>query len=67
MIIGGQAGIIDHLKIHKNVIIGPKSYVVKSIKANSYFSGNPARNHKDHIKQDIIVQKLPAIYKKLIK
>ena len=51
----------------KNVIIGPKSYVVKSIKANSYFSGNPARNHKDHIRQDILIAKLPKIYKKIFK
>ena len=67
VVIGGQAGIIDHLKIEDNVIIGPKSYVIKSIESNSYLSGNPARNHKDHIRQDILIQKLPEIYKKISK
>ena len=67
VIIGGQTGIIDHLKISDNVVIGPKSYVIKSINNGSYFSGNPARNHKDHLKQDILISKLPEIYKKIKK
>ena len=67
VIIGGQAGIIDNLIIENNVIIGPKSFVVKSIKESSYLSGNPARNHKDHIKHDILISRLPEIYKKVFK
>ena len=65
VVIGGQTGIIDHLNIENNVIIGPKSYVVKSIKKGLYFSGNPARKHKDHIRQTILISKLPDIYKKI--
>jgi UDP-3-O-[3-hydroxymyristoyl] glucosamine N-acyltransferase len=67
VIIGGQTGIIDNLLINENVIIGPKSYVIKSIEANTYVSGNPARNHRDHVKQDILISKLPEIYKKITK
>ena len=67
VIIGGQTGIIDHLKIGNSVIIGPKSYVIKSINNDSYFSGNPARNHKDHVKQDILISKLSEIYKEIQK
>ncbi len=65
VIIGGQAGIIDNLTIQDNVVIGPRSFVVKSITKNLYVSGNPARNHKDHVKQDILITKLPQIYKKI--
>ena len=65
VIIGGQAGIIDNLIIEDNVVIGPRSFVIKSIKKNLYVSGNPARNHKDHVKQDILISKLPKIYKKV--
>ena len=67
VIIGGQTGIIDNLLINENVIIGPKSYVIKSIEENTYVSGNPARNHRDHVKQDILISKLPEIYKKITK
>ena len=66
VIIGGQAGIIDNLIVEDNVIIGPRSFVVKSIPKKSYVSGNPARNHKDHVKQDILISKLPDIYKKFL-
>ena len=66
VIIGGQTGIIDNLIVKDNVIIGPRSYVIKSVDENSYVSGNPARNHKDHIKQDILISKLPAMYKKFL-
>ena len=65
VVIGGQSGIIDNLVIDENVIIGPKSFVLKSIKSNSYVSGNPARNHLDRIKQDVLISKLPEINKKL--
>ena len=65
VVIGGQTGIVDNLIIADNVIVGPRSFVVKSIKSNSYVSGNPARNHSDHIKQDILISKLPEIYKKI--
>ena len=67
VIVGGQTGIIDNLLINENVIIGPKSYVIKSIEENTYVSGNPARNHRDHVKQDILISKLPEIYKKITK
>ncbi len=63
--IGGQTGIIDNLRIEDNVIIGPRSFVLKSISEKLYVSGNPARNHKDHIKQDVLIAKLPDIYKKI--
>jgi len=63
VMIGGQAGIIDNLVVEDHAIIGPRSYVIKSVSKNSYVSGNPARNHKDHIKQDILISKLPDMYK----
>ena len=67
VIIGGQTGIIDHIKIENNAIVGPKSFIIKSIKSNSYVSGNPGRNHRDRVKQDILIQRLPDIYKKITK
>ena len=65
VIIGGQTGIIDNLSIYDNAIIGPKSFVVKSIKKSLYVSGNPAIKHRENVKKNIIISKLPEIYKKL--
>ncbi len=67
VVLGGQSGIIDNLHIYDNVIIGPKSFIAKNVNKGSYVSGNPAINHKDNIKKNIIISKLPELYKKLSK
>ena len=61
--IGGQVGIVGHLKIGNNVSIGAKSLVTKSFKNNYFISGNPASNHKDRVKRDIALRKLPQLIK----
>ena len=63
--IAGKVGIIDHIHIGKNSTILTSSCVLKSIKPNSLYSGNPARPHKNRVKEDVIVSKLPNLYKKL--
>ncbi len=62
--IGGQVGIIGHLNIGDNCLIGAKSLVTKSFSKNLFISGNPARLHKERIKQDIALRKLSANSKK---
>ena len=61
--IGGQVGIVGHLSIGDNSIIGAQSLVTKSFGKGVFVSGNPARLHKDRIKQDIALRKLPNIIK----
>jgi len=63
--IAGKVAIIDHIVIGKNSTILTGSCVFKSIKENSLYSGNPARPHKNRVKEDIVVSKLPELYKKL--
>ena len=65
--IGGKVGFIDHINVGDNSMIVAHSMVYKSIPSNSYFSGDPARNHKDRVKQDILINKLSTIYKKIKK
>ena len=62
--IGGQVGIIGHLKIGDNCLIGAKSLVTKSFSENLFISGNPARLHKERIKQDAVLRKLSTDSKK---
>jgi UDP-3-O-[3-hydroxymyristoyl] glucosamine N-acyltransferase len=63
--IAGQCGIADNLNIADNCIIAAKSAVLQSLPKNSFVSGNPARNHKDRIKQEIIIQQLPELLKRI--
>lgn len=67
VIIGGKVGFIDHIDVGDNTKIVAHSMVYKSIPSNSYFSGDPARDHKQRIKQDIIISKITDIYKKIKK
>ena len=65
VMIGGKVGFIDHINVGNNSIIVAHSMVYKSIKSDSYFSGDPARNHRDRVKEDILVSKLPKISDKV--
>ena len=63
--IAGQVGIIDRIEIGDNVVIASKSAIFKSVKSGSFVSGIPARKHNDRIRQDVLISKLPEIYKKI--
>ena len=63
MSIGGQVGIVGHLSIGNNSIIGAKSLVTKSFPDNVFLSGNPATFHQDRVKRDIALRKLKDIIK----
>ena len=67
VIIAGQSGIIDHINVGDNSTIAVKSCVYKNLPENSFVSGIPAINHLDKLKQDIIIKKLPLIYKNIKK
>jgi UDP-3-O-[3-hydroxymyristoyl] glucosamine N-acyltransferase len=56
--VAGQVGIIDHLIIKKNTIITAKSLVCNSTDNNSFLSGNPARPHRDFLKQQLFLRKM---------
>ena len=63
--IGGQVGITGHLKIGDNCLIGAKSLVTKSFAKGLFLSGNPAKIHKDRVKEEIALRELPQYIKKI--
>ena len=65
--LAGQVGIVGHLTIGKGSIIAAKSAVFQSLEPNSFVSGIPARNHKDRLRQDVIVNQLPNILNRIRK
>ncbi len=65
--IGGQVGIVGHITIGDNCMIGAKSLVTKSFSKGLFLSGNPAKIHKDRVKEEIALRKLPNYMKKIIK
>ena len=65
--IAGQVGIIDHLTIGSGSVIAAKSGVFQSIGENSFVSGTPARPHKERLRQNAAVNKLPDLLKRVRK
>ena len=61
---GGQVGIVGHIEIADNVIIAGKSLVTKSIFKSELISGIPAKNHKERMKKEAIINRLPNVIEK---
>lgn len=65
VILAGHSGVDGHVVIGDNVRVGAKSGVVKDIPPNTMVAGFPARPYREHLKEQAILNKLPAILKNL--
>ena len=65
--LAGQVGIIGHLVIGEGSTVAAKSAVFQSLDPGSFVSGVPARNHKDRLRQDVIINQLPDILNRIRK
>lgn len=61
--IGGQAAIIGHLEIGDKAIVAGRSGVTKNVPANMVVSGYPARPHREELKIEALIRKLPELLK----
>lgn len=60
-ILAGQAGVIDHIKIGDNVTVMVKTAVTKDIPSNSVVSGQPAIDHRQELKLQASLRRLPRL------
>jgi len=60
---GGQSGIIGHVEIGDDVSIASRGGVTHNIPDGTMVSGFPARPHRDELKIEAILKKLPELYK----
>lgn len=65
--IGGQVGIIGHLKIGDNVKIQAQAGVTSDIKSDLRVTGTPAISYMNYNKSYIHFKNLPDIVKKIDK
>ena len=63
VVIGGQAAIVDHVKIGDNVMIGGQSGVASDVHDNQIVSGSPAIPHRDWLKASLLFSHLPDMRK----
>ncbi|MDT8318017.1 MAG: UDP-3-O-(3-hydroxymyristoyl)glucosamine N-acyltransferase [bacterium] len=62
---GGQAGVSGHLKIGDGVIIAGKAGVTKDLKAGEKVAGFPAISHREWLRVQKTLEKLPEMRKVL--
>ena len=58
-VLAGQAGIADHVSIGKGAIVAAQAGVTADIPDCTMVSGYPARPHRDQLKLEAAVRKLP--------
>ena len=61
----GQVGVAPHLKVGDRSIVASKSGITKSLKGGKVYAGFPAREIKDHNKQQALINQIGRLRKKL--
>jgi UDP-3-O-[3-hydroxymyristoyl] glucosamine N-acyltransferase len=61
-ILAGQCGTVDHVNIGDNVQVMARAVVTKDVPSNSVVSGRHGRSHRQELKQEALLRKLPQIY-----
>ena len=60
---GGQSGIVGHIKVGNDVSIASRGGVPHDVTDETMVSGFPARPHRDELRIEAILKKLPELYK----
>ncbi|MBU2567629.1 MAG: UDP-3-O-(3-hydroxymyristoyl)glucosamine N-acyltransferase [Elusimicrobia bacterium] len=63
--LAGQSGVTDHANVGANVTVAGKSGVIGDIPDGQVVSGFPARPHRENMKTQAILHRLPDIIKSL--
>ena len=62
--LGGQAGLVGHIRIGERAMVGAQSGVTKSIPAGEVWTGYPAAPHGLWKRLTAMVQKLPQLFQR---
>ncbi|WP_024299801.1 UDP-3-O-(3-hydroxymyristoyl)glucosamine N-acyltransferase [Methylomicrobium lacus] len=64
-ILAGSAGVADHVTIGKGAVVLARSGVAGDIPAGAQYFGSPAKDKKTAYKEQLAIQKLPDLIKKV--
>ncbi len=67
VILAGQVGLAGHMKISDRVQVGAQSGDIGSIPAGQTYFGYPAMPQREAFKQQVILRKMPEMYKEFQK
>ncbi len=63
--LAGQAGLVGHIEIGDGAIVAAQAGVTKSVPANTFVSGYPAKPHAIAKRVNACIQRLPKLYEKI--
>lgn len=63
--VGGQAGFKGHITIGSRAKIGAGSAVWGDVPDDGFVSGRPARPHKEELRREVMVRKLPKLFSRV--
>ncbi len=63
--VGGQSGFRGHITIGSRVKIGAGSAVWGDVPDDGFVSGRPARPHKEELRREVMVRKLPKLFSRV--
>ena len=63
---GGQVGTVGHIKIGGNSIYAARSGITKNMPENFFGSGFPVQTHSDWLRNQVALQKVPALIKRVV-
>ncbi len=66
VVLAGQVGLVGHIKIGDGVQVGAQSGVMNNIDAGETYLGSPAMPHKEFLKIQAALRKLPELRKRVI-
>lgn len=64
---GGQSGVSGHLKVGNKVTIAGRAGVTTNVPDEQIVSGFPARPHREELKMQALVHRLPELFEKIKK
>jgi UDP-3-O-[3-hydroxymyristoyl] glucosamine N-acyltransferase len=66
VIIGGQAGLVGHITVGDNVMIAARAGINKDVPASHIMAGAPAIPHKDWLRLNAHIMRLPEMHKTVL-
>jgi UDP-3-O-[3-hydroxymyristoyl] glucosamine N-acyltransferase len=65
VVLAGQTGVAGHITIGKGARIGGQAGVFGDVPAGATWSGHPARPHRDVLRAQAVLLKLPTLMRRL--
>lgn len=63
--LGGQAGVVGHINIADNTTAAARAMVTSATKDGDFISGAPAQNHREALKEQAYLRRLPKYIQKI--